>query len=124
MRDERQELSRWALIYCLLSLVRFSPCWAPREGLTILKVRLWVGCFGLFLTASGCLSYRVASRFPDCRLERECGDLLGVDCDSAVDGPYWYVRKDDLSVVAGCGGLCMKGHCTNCPPKEWTCAVY
>jgi len=68
---------------------------------------------------------RVRERFGGrCRLERRCGALLGVDCEAAVDGPYYYVKADSLAIVSTCGGACMGGRCTNCPPKEWTCATY
>lgn len=63
-----------------------------------------------------------------CRLERTCGPLWGIDCESAVDGPYDYYRvhKDRLEELAMCGGACMSGRCTNCPPKAqgWTCPTY
>jgi hypothetical protein len=107
------------------SRTRFDDCPLPtaiRRSANSSSVRVWLG--SLVLLLSGCLSHRVSSRFPGCRLERECGALLGVDCHSAVDGPYWYVRKADLTVVAACGGFCMEGQCTNCPPKEWTCQTY
>jgi hypothetical protein len=58
-----------------------------------------------------------------CRYERACGDMIGVDCESAVDGPYHYVRRDTLAVVSTCGGTCRLG-CTDCPPKAWTCPTY
>lgn len=58
-----------------------------------------------------------------CRYERACGDMIGVDCESAVDGPYHYVRRDTLAVVSTCGGACRLG-CTDCPPKAWTCPTY
>jgi hypothetical protein len=71
------------------------------------------------------LANRVKERFgADCRLERTCGDLLGVDCKAAVDGPYYYAQKSDLKTVATCGGACMSGRCTDCPPKAWTCPTY
>ena len=71
------------------------------------------------------LAARVRERFGEgCRLEHVCGDLAGVDCGAAVDGPYYSVRRRDLERVAGCGGLCMSGKCTNCPPPEWTCPTY
>lgn len=67
---------------------------------------------------------RVKQRFGDrCRPERACGGMLGVDCDAAVDGPYYYVDHTDLKVVSTCGGACMSG-CTDCPPKAWACATY
>lgn len=64
----------------------------------------------------------------NCRLERTCGPLWGIDCQAAVDGPYEYVRvrKDRLEQITTCGGACMGGRCTNCPPKKegWTCPTY
>lgn len=68
---------------------------------------------------------RIRQRFGErCRLERACGELWGVDCDAAVDGPYYYVKRDTLEVVSKCGGFCMGGRCTNCPPREWKCPTY
>ena len=59
-----------------------------------------------------------------CHIERTCGELVGVDCDSAIDGPYYYVNSKSNAIVGYCGGYCMGGDCTNCPPKEWTCKTY
>jgi hypothetical protein len=63
-----------------------------------------------------------------CKLERTCGPLYGIDCQSAVDGPYYYVRvrSDGFHEITVCGGACMGGRCTNCPPKNegWTCETY
>lgn len=74
--------------------------------------------------ADPALAARVKERFGErCRPERSCGELLGVDCDAAVDGPYYYVQKTDLKLVSTCGGACMRG-CTDCPPKAWTCPTY
>lgn len=71
------------------------------------------------------LAARVKTKFGEnCRLERTCGDLVGVDCKAAVDGPYYYAEKRDLKTVATCGGACMSGRCTDCPPKAWTCPTY
>ncbi|MEZ4384795.1 MAG: hypothetical protein R3A79_25925 [Nannocystaceae bacterium] len=57
-----------------------------------------------------------------CRFARACGEaLIGVDCNAAADGPYYYLRRADLEIVATCGGACMAGDCKACPPKEWTC---
>jgi hypothetical protein len=71
------------------------------------------------------LAEKIKRQFGEkCRLERTCGDLLGIDCDAAVDGPYYYVRRDSLEVVSRCGGYCMSGTCTDCPPKAWTCPTY
>lgn len=70
------------------------------------------------------LAEKIKRQFGErCKYERSCGDLIGVDCDAAVDGPYYYVRRDSLEVVSRCGGACMRG-CTDCPPKAWTCPTY
>ena len=61
---------------------------------------------------------------PNCRIESTCGNIVGVDCGSAADGPYYYVDKDSGETISRCGGYCMDGTCTNCPPKEWTCPTY
>lgn len=71
----------------------------------------------------------IKARFgQQCRLERTCGPLWGIDCDAAVDGPYFYVRvkPTGLEEITTCGGACMGGRCTNCPPKNegWTCPTY
>jgi hypothetical protein len=71
----------------------------------------------------------ITKRFGErCRLERTCGPLWGVDCEAAVDGPYFYVRPrpDGLQTITTCGGACMGGRCKNCPPKNegWTCETY
>jgi hypothetical protein len=63
-----------------------------------------------------------------CHLERTCGPLWGVDCGAAVDLPYYYLRPraDHVERVATCGGVCMGGRCTACPPRAqgWTCPPY
>jgi hypothetical protein len=63
-----------------------------------------------------------------CHLERTCGPLWGVDCGAAADGPYFYARPytDRMERITVCGGACMGGHCTNCPPRDagWTCPTY
>jgi hypothetical protein len=67
---------------------------------------------------------KIRSAFGDgCRFERACGGLVGVDCNSAADGPYYYVREGSLEVVSTCGGACRAG-CTECPPKAWDCPTY
>ena len=52
-----------------------------------------------------------------CHFERACAGLWGIDCDSAADGPYYYADAKTLAVVTTCGGACMGGHCTDCPPE-------
>jgi len=56
-----------------------------------------------------------------CKLVQECADQVLIDCNSAADGPAYYIDKKAGTVLATCGGACMGGHCTNCPPKGWTC---
>jgi hypothetical protein len=55
-----------------------------------------------------------------CKLAGECGVLIYVDCNSAADGPAYYLDQRASKLLATCGGACMRG-CTNCPPPEWTC---
>lgn len=70
------------------------------------------------------LASKIRSAFGEqCRFERACGELVGVDCNSAADGPYYYVRQGSLEVVSTCGGACRRG-CTECPPKAWDCPTY
>jgi hypothetical protein len=57
----------------------------------------------------------------NCKLIQACGDLLLVDCNSAADGPAYYIDQSVPEILATCGGACMAG-CKNCPPKEWTCS--
>lgn len=71
------------------------------------------------------LAEKIRRQFGEkCRYERACGDLIGIDCEAAVDGPYYYVRRESLEIVSRCGGYCMSGTCTDCPPKGWTCPTY
>ncbi|MGB1275085.1 MAG: hypothetical protein ACPG77_04990 [Nannocystaceae bacterium] len=72
------------------------------------------------------LDRKVKDKFgQQCRFDRECEGLVGVDCNSAADGPYYYAERDSLETVATCGGACMAGGCKDtCPPKAWTCPAY
>lgn len=71
------------------------------------------------------LDARIKQQFGShCRYERTCGDMVGADCNAAADGPYYYVDKKTLKKISTCGGACMGGRCTNCPPKGWKCAAY
>jgi Ankyrin repeat len=55
-----------------------------------------------------------------CKLAQECGALILVDCNSAADGPAYYIDQQAPKLLATCGGACMLG-CTGCPPPEWKC---
>jgi hypothetical protein len=57
-----------------------------------------------------------------------CGEIVEVDCDSALDGPTYYFNKYTGERVSTCGGACWNpqgeqiGVCkTLCPPAEWNC---
>ena len=58
-----------------------------------------------------------------CGLERMCGDRWGVDCQTSVDGPYYYVDPETLEVIATCGGTCWVEECEDCPPEAWNCPI-
>jgi len=55
-----------------------------------------------------------------CKLAQQCEELIFVDCNSAADGPAYYIDPRTPKLLATCGGACMRG-CTNCPPPEWKC---
>lgn len=61
-----------------------------------------------------------------CVVAATCGDMVGVDCDSDVDGPYYYVEKPTGRILEYCGGACMapepgSPYCRHCPPPGWSC---
>jgi hypothetical protein len=60
---------------------------------------------------------------PSCRFIQECGDQILIDCNSAADGPAYYIDRRASKVLATCGGACMRG-CTGCPPSGWTCECH
>ena len=57
------------------------------------------------------------------RVERICDGFIGVDCGSAVDGPYTWYDRWTRAAIAHCGGQCISG-CTNCPPEGMRCPTY
>jgi hypothetical protein len=56
----------------------------------------------------------------NCRFIQECGDEILIDCNSAADGPAYYIDRQATKLLATCGGACMRG-CMGCPPSAWTC---
>lgn len=66
----------------------------------------------------------VRERYPDCaRFITETNPsvksgIIGFDCGSAVDGPAYYLRESDGSLISTCGGACMRGP-TQTEPKQW-----
>jgi ankyrin repeat protein len=57
----------------------------------------------------------------DCKFRVQCGDTLLIDCNSAADGPAFYIDQRAGKVLSTCGGACMLG-CKDCPPPGWTCS--
>lgn len=78
-----------------------------------------------FLIISGCSKNINPKKYGNnCRVERTCGNIVGIDCQSNLDGPYYYVDSDSGDIISTCGGACMGGQCTNCPPSGWDCGTY
>lgn len=42
-----------------------------------------------------------------CRVDIQCQGIAGVDCNQAVDGPYYYVDMRSEEILARCGGALM-----------------
>ena len=67
--------------------------------------------------------------FPGCKLDGVCGDLIGIDCGAATDGPFLYVNKITNKEISACGGAMMIPDISGtrirdeCPPKEWKCPI-
>ena len=56
-----------------------------------------------------------------------CGQTGYLDCASEADGPAYYFRRADGTIISACGGNCM-GDPNNicprmCPPPQWTCGT-
>jgi hypothetical protein len=91
-----------------------NPACQPRELTPEMKALLKQ--MGL-PNASGLLGLAGAMT---CKLVQQCGEMIYIDCNSAADGPAYYINQASAQLLATCGGACMRG-CTNCPPKEWAC---
>lgn len=50
-----------------------------------------------------------------CKIDSVCGQLIGIDCDSAADGSYLYVQRETGVIVSVCGAV------GRCPQKGWDC---
>lgn len=111
----------------------------PSSRATVRRATLPAAALGLLLAACGDFGRSAdadengqthvdLSALPNgCVVDETCGNLVGVDCGSAVDGPYYYLEKDTSRIVETCGGACMGGPkpdqdvCVECPPREWNC---
>ena len=96
---------------------------------TVRRATVLTLALGLFLAGGGCgdgSDHLNLLDLPDgCEVHKTCGALVGVDCKSELDGPYYYVEGLTGRIVEVCGGACWRGgadgRCQQCPPKEWTC---
>ena len=65
----------------------------------------------------------------ECKITKECkNNIIGVDCLSAADGPYFYINAKTGEELSVCGGACFSRDIKNremcetqCPKKEWEC---
>ncbi len=63
-----------------------------------------------------------------CNKIERCGDMVSVDCNSALDGPLTYYDNTNGKILMRCGGVCMHPPgfendplaCKQCPLKAWT----
>lgn len=55
-----------------------------------------------------------------CAVKERCADMYYVDCDSAADGPAYYLNNALEQIGTG-GGFCMGGHCTGAPDMWKSC---
>ncbi len=61
----------------------------------------------------------------NCRIEKVCFNLIGVDCGSSTDGPYYYIDRRNEEIISSCGGERRISNIQQkCPPEEWMCKVY
>lgn len=63
-----------------------------------------------------------------CEVARICDSVIGINCNSEIDGPYYYVNKNSGEILSKCGGYCLTADqeqikiCqTKCPAEEWNC---
>jgi len=52
-----------------------------------------------------------------CKAADQCGDIVGVDCNSGGDGPYYFVNIKTIQSIGNCSFW--SGRCK--PPLEWRC---
>lgn len=103
-----------AIVICVLSLAFLSLSLKPDEQIAWPRIA--------DPHDEHALKLNIKDRFGDgCELSETCGELIGVDCDSAADGPYYYVQKMSGRIISTCGGFCWSGNCRGCPPRAWKC---
>jgi hypothetical protein len=63
---------------------------------------------------------KVKEKWPNCDVDRVCGNLVYLDCGSAMDGPAYYINGKTFEVLSTCGGVCMNpDEPCDCPPAAW-----
>ncbi len=67
----------------------------------------------------------LAKKSPSCKYIEVCGELVKMDCNSALDGPIYYFNNIDGEILMICGGACMIPNpdeplsCKECPLQAW-----
>lgn len=59
----------------------------------------------------------VCGRTGYCKATDQCGEIIGIDCNSGGDGPYTFVNLKTMKSVGGCSFW--HGKCKL--PREWRC---
>jgi len=67
----------------------------------------------------------LAIKSPSCKYIETCGELVKMDCNSALDGPIYYFDNTQGNILMICGGACMRPNpdeplsCNECPLQSW-----
>jgi hypothetical protein len=90
----------------------------PASWLTCMKIKSYKGD-----TASQETQSMIKSKYgADCQVKETCANMSYVDCNSAADGPAYYLDHK-FEIIGTSGGLCMGGRCSGAP-KEWeSCTI-
>lgn len=90
-----------------------------KKTILMTAILLSVALIGLVFVngASAAPEKEIKEKFgQDCVIKQTCDDMMFVDCDSAEDGPAYFLDKN-LQVIGTSGGFCM----TKCSgaPQRW-----
>lgn len=90
----------------------------PRSWSTCLKIKNYKGDIPTTETQS-----MIKNKYgANCQVKETCANMSYVDCNSAADGPAYYLDYK-FEIIGTSGGLCMGGRCSGAP-KEWeTCTI-
>jgi len=67
----------------------------------------------------------LAKKNSSCKNIEVCGELVKMDCNSALDGPLYYFNNTRGKLLMVCGGACMRPNpdeplsCKECPMRVW-----